>query len=85
MRLIQPGIYHSLFLKIFYLFIFRERGKEGERGNINGWLPLMRPLLDTWSATQACALTENRTSNSLVHRPALNPLIHTNQGYITGY
>ena len=36
--------------------------------------------LGTWPATQAYALTENRTSNSLVHRPALSPLSHTHQG-----
>ena len=47
--------------KRFYLFIFRERGREeeGER-NISVWLPLVRPLLGTWPATQACALTGNR-------------------------
>ena len=51
----------SIFSKDFiYLFIFRERGREGEReGNINVWLPLARPLLGTWPATQACALTGN--------------------------
>ena len=44
--------------KRFYLFIFRERGRGGERErNINVWLPLVRPLLGTWPATQACALT----------------------------
>ena len=46
-----------LFFKRFYLFIFREREREGEReGNIDVWLPLARPLLGTWPATQACAL-----------------------------
>ena len=38
------------------------------------WLPLMHPLLRTWPKTQACALTGNRTSDLLVHRPALNPI-----------
>ena len=39
-----------------YLFIFRERGREGERqGNINVWLPLIHPPLGTWPTTQACA------------------------------
>ena len=35
----------------------------------------------TWPlpATQACALTGNRTSDTLVHRPALNPLNHISQ------
>ena len=29
----------------------------------------MRPLLGTWPITQACALTGNRTSDPLSHRP----------------
>ena len=40
-------------------------------------LPLSRPQLGTWPATQACVLTGNQTSNLLVHREALNPLSHT--------
>ena len=48
------------FLKIVFIYIFRERGREGEReGNINVWLLLSRPLLGTWPATQAHALTGN--------------------------
>ena len=39
-------------------------------------LPLARPQLGTWTATQACALTGNRTSKLLVHWLALNPLSH---------
>ena len=63
----------------FHLFIFRERGREGEERerNINAWLPLTDPILGTWPTTQACALTGNQTGNPLVHRPALNPLSHT--------
>ena len=38
------------------------------------WWPLARPLLGSWPATQACALTGNRTRDPLVHRLALNPL-----------
>ena len=49
------------FLKDFiYLFLEKEREGERER-NINVWLPLMFPLLGAWPATQACALTGNRT------------------------
>ena len=48
--------------------------------NINVWLPLAHSLLGTWPATQACALTGNQTGDPFVHRPALNPLSHTNQG-----
>ena len=62
--------------------MFREgEGKEKERErNITVWLPLIRPLLGTWPETQACALTENRTGDPLVHRLALNPLSHTSLG-----
>ena len=73
-----------LFLKIS--FIFRERGREGERErNISVWLPPMCPLLGTWPATQACALTGNRTSDPLVRRLAFNPLSHTSQGKYCAY
>ena len=44
------------------------------------WLPLEHPHLGTQHATQACALTGNQTGYLAVHRPALNPLSHTNQG-----
>ena len=65
----------------FYLFLDRGEGKEIERErNINVWLLLTYPLLATWPTTQACALTGNRTSNTLVCRLALNPLSHTRQG-----
>ena len=73
-----------LFFLRFYLFTFErgeEREKERER-NISVWLPLMCSLLGTWPTTQACALTGNRTGDPLVHRPALNPLSHTSQGYL---
>ena len=82
----QHANFHSSFLFFFlfsriYLFIFIERGREGERvGNINVWLSLACPLLGTWPTTQACALTGNQTGDPLVHRPKLNPLSHTSQG-----
>ena len=74
--------YNTSFFKRFYLFIFREREREGERErNINMWLPLMRPLLGTWSATQACALdweshwrpfgSQACTESSELHQPGL--------------
>ena len=38
------------------------------------WSPLMHPLLGSWPATQACALTESRTwNNPLVPSLVLNP------------
>ena len=56
-----------------------KRGRKRER-NINVWLPLTHPLLGTWPATQACALTGNQTSNPLVCGSTLNPLTNTSQG-----
>ena len=60
----------SRFFKRFYLFIFRERGREREREGekLNVWLPLAHPLWGTWPETQAYALTGNRTSDPLACR-----------------
>ena len=76
----KPDLFNiSLFLNFIYLFL--ELGREGEREGEKHcvWLPLVCPLLGTWPATQAHALTGNRTSDPLVHRPMLNPLSHTSQ------
>ena len=72
----------EIFFKRFYLFIFRQRRRLGEKEgeNINVWSPLTHLLLGTWPVTQACSLTGNQTSDPLVHRPLLNPLSHTSQG-----
>ena len=81
------SVLHSFFKKkkyfknFIYLFLERGEGREKEREiNIRVWLPLMHPLLGTWPATQAYALTGNRTSNPLAQRLVLNPLSHTSQG-----
>ena len=68
-----------IFLKDFtYLFLERGEGRERERErNINVWLPLTQPLLGTWPATQACALTGNGTCDPSVCSPVLNPLSRT--------
>ena len=69
-----------------FIYLFLERGTEGERErNINVWLPFTCPLLGTWPATQARALTGNRTGNPLVHRHTLNPLSSTSQGGFYSY
>ena len=69
------------FFKILFLFYTEgNSGKKERERNINVWLPLPHPKPETWPTTQACVLTGNRTSDPLVHRPALNPLSHTSQG-----
>ena len=58
----------------------REGEREGEKHQY-GVAPCV-PLLGTWPATQAFALTGNQTGSPLVCRPMLNPLSYTNQGPI---
>ena len=71
---------HSFFKKRLYLLSFRQRGREGEKHQCV--VAFACPLLGTWPAAQACALTGNRTSDPLVCRPALNLLSSTSQGHI---
>ena len=78
---ISPFSGLSFLFSRFYLFIFREKGRERERErNISVWLTLTPSLLGTWPINQACALTGNQTINPLVCRPALSLLSHTSQG-----
>ena len=81
-------IFMPHFFKKDFIHLFLERGegreKERER-NTNVWLPLAHPALGAWPATQACALTGNQIGDSLVHRPALNPLSHTSRGLTNFY
>ena len=68
------------FLKIF---IFRERGREGEREGEKHQCVVASHMPPTggtiWLTTQACGLTGNWTGNPLVHSPVFNPLSHTSQ------
>ena len=59
----------------FFLFLAREREEKKTEINIDR-LPLAYPEMETWPATQACALTGNQTSSLSGCRPALSPLIH---------
>ena len=54
--------------------------KERER-NINVWFPLTHPLLGTWPATQACALTGNQTRDPLDPKPAFTPTTPASTDY----
>ena len=63
-----------------YLFLERRDGREKEGEKHQCVVVFHMPLLETWPATQARALTGNQTSDPLVHRQELNPLSHTSQG-----
>ena len=69
----------SFFEKSIY-FLERVRVEEREVEKHKCVVASHMPTLGTWPTTQACAMTGNRTSYPLVHRPALNPLSHTSQG-----
>ena len=80
-------VYSCIIIYVFkyFIYFFLERGerRETERErDISAWLPLPQPPLGTWPTTQACALTGNRTSNTVVRRLVLNPLSHTTQGVL---
>ena len=67
MECLVPKYPSPVFLKDF-IYLFLEKGKRREKErerNIDVWLPLARPQLGTWPATQACALTGNQTSDLL--------------------
>ena len=78
------------FLNILFIYFYREEKGGRKRGRETSvcerhidLLPLTCPQLGTWPATQACALTGNRTCDLMVHNPALGPLSHTSQGKIS--
>ena len=75
----------NLFLKKDYIYLFLERGegreKERER-NINAWLPLVRPLLGTWLATQAYALDWESNQLPFDLQAGTQTLSHTSQGHV---
>ena len=76
---------YSLFFLRFYLFIFRERGRDGERDEekhqcvretSTDWSRLACLQPGTWPTTQACTVTRNRTGDLLVSRPNQSPEPH---------
>ena len=80
-------LYH--FLKRFYLFISREKRREGEKEGKKHQCVVASCVPPTggggtWPKAQACALTGNWTDNRLAHRPALNPQSHSSPGLNNG-
>ena len=73
---------YFLFFKRFYLFMFREKGREGERAGEKQQCVVAScaPPPGDWSATHAYALTGSQTCDPLFCRLTLNPLSYTSQG-----
>ena len=65
-----------------YLFLKGGREGEGEGEKHQSVVASHVPPTGDLAHNQACALTGNRSSNHLVHRPVLNPLSYTSQGQI---
>ena len=60
-KLVSPLMSRHIYFLRFYLFIFRERVREEEREGEKYQCVVASdsPLLGTWPATHACALTGN--------------------------
>ena len=68
---------YGLFCKRFYIFIFRESGREGEKH---------QPVCaGTKPVTQSCALTWNRTQGPSPRGATPSQLGHTSQGEECGF
>ena len=69
------------FLKRFYLFIFSQRGREGEREGEKHQCVVVSQVPHTVDLAHkpAYAPTGNQTTDPWVHRPVFNALSHTSQ------
>ena len=72
----------SLLKDFIYLFLEKRREEKERKKNINVWLPLAHPLLNTWSVTQAYTLTRSRTGDPLVYRLAVHWAIPARVHYL---
>ena len=75
--------FHSFFKKRFHLFIFREKGRQGEReGEKHQCVVASRmPTAGNLASSPGMYPDRNHTRDPLVHRLALNPLSHTNKDH----
>ena len=71
----------QIFLIFYFMYLFLERGREGEREGEKYHCVVASPTPSTGdlAATQACALTGNQTSDPLVCSQVLSPPRHTSQ------
>ena len=56
-------MYVCMYLFIYLILEREERREKEKERNVNVWLLCVHPLLGTWPATQAYALTKNQTGN----------------------
>ena len=75
----EKGVFEKILL-----FIFRERGREGEREGEKHDCVVASPAPPTGDQDGNPGLCPdlNRNRDSLVPRPALHPLSHTSQGIL---
>ena len=52
---------------------------------MNVWLPLMCPLLGTWTTTQTCVLDWESNRRPFDLQAGTQPLSHTSQGELQHY
>ena len=82
-RTTSSNISPEVLKKRFYLFLERRKGDREEEKHPYVRLPLTCPQPGTRPASQACALTWNRTCDLLVYGKMPNPPSHTGQGCST--
>ena len=83
-----PGYHLASFLNNDFIYLFLEKGSEGEREGEKHPCErktaisclLYTPEPQTKPTSQACTLTGNRTFNLLLYGTVLNPLSHTSHG-----
>ena len=72
----------SFFRKGFYLFIFRQRGREGERKGEKHWsVASCRPQTRNQILTPGMCSDQNQTGDLSLRRMTPNPLSHAGQGF----
>ena len=71
----------GVFFLRFYFFIFRDRGREGGKGEKHQCV-VASHMPPTGNLACNPVMCPHQTSDPLVRRPLLNPLSHTSQGWL---
>ncbi|KAF6094938.1 hypothetical protein HJG60_012001 [Phyllostomus discolor] len=78
-------LYDFVFNLRLFIYLVLERGERREKGEKHPRVLLCMPQLRTESATQACALTRNQTSDLLVCGMEPNQLNYTGQDSLCNF